>query len=88
MSLEGRMPIMTPELRQAIAEARDCPVHLADPDTKERFVIIRAEEYERIMAISEGRAVNEMFPFMTETFREGWDDPEMDLYNDLDPRKP
>ena len=80
------MTAITPELRRAIEQAGDSPVDLADPATNRRYVIIRAEEYERIKALSEGLAVDEMFPFMAESFREGWDDPSLDVYND--PRKP
>jgi hypothetical protein len=32
--------------------------------------------------------VNDAYPYVMEVFgREGWDDPSMDVYNDLDPRR-
>ena len=50
------MTHLTPELKQAIAQAGDEPVRLEDPVTEQCYIILKAEAYERIGAIlGEGR---------------------------------
>jgi hypothetical protein len=39
---------LTEELRQAIQDRPGEPVHLVDPATREAFVLVRAEEYDRL----------------------------------------
>lgn len=79
---------LTPELRHEIEMAGEGPVTLTDPQTNETYYLVRAEQYERLKAILDlGSSVEEMAPYLAETFREGWDDPALDVYNDLDPRK-
>jgi len=46
---------------------------------------MRADQYERVKALFEEEEFNprELYPLIEESFRKaGWDDPEMDLYND------
>jgi hypothetical protein len=42
------MPALTPELRQEIAKAGGNPVRLEDPETNTAYVLLRAEEYDRL----------------------------------------
>lgn len=77
-------------LQQAFQAAEDGPVHLTDPDTSQGFVIIREEVYERVKSLFEATPLSkeEQVFFLREAGkRAGWDDPVMDVYNDLDPRK-
>jgi PHD/YefM family antitoxin component YafN of YafNO toxin-antitoxin module len=46
---------LTPELKQAIERAGDSPVRLTDPETQRTFVLIDAEEYERLRNDEEDR---------------------------------
>src|SRR4051812_16924167 len=42
------MTILTPELKQAIERAGDGLVQLEDPQTRQKYVLLKAEVYERI----------------------------------------
>ena len=42
------MTTLTPELRQEIEKAGPNPVRLEDPDTHTAYVLLRAEEYDRL----------------------------------------
>ena len=59
-----------------------------DPETGETYVLVRAEAYERLKGMlgedwSQGayRAAMEVFA------QDGWDNPRMDVYDELDPRR-
>ena len=80
-------------LEQQKALARDCG-HLprvVDPSTRCKYVLVREEMYERLRQRFEeddaSQFVRAMTPHVMNVFgRDGWDDPAMDVYNDLDPR--
>ena len=76
---------ISPELRQAIDQAGDEPVRLEDPESLRSFVLIRAEQFDRMLALLSDDPVEQMWPFLNESFGEGWNDPSLDVYND--PRK-
>jgi len=42
------MTTLTPELRQEIEKARGNPVRLEDPETHATYVLVKAEEYDRL----------------------------------------
>jgi hypothetical protein len=66
------------------------PVRVRDPQTNETYVLVRAEVYERLQALlEEGDCfAADVYPQVMEVFgRDGWNDPSMDIYDDLDPRK-
>ncbi|MBI2823452.1 MAG: hypothetical protein HYX69_02035 [Planctomycetia bacterium] len=72
------------KLKQAVEAARGEPVEIVDPERNQHYVLIRAEEYDRLQSVmDEGTrfALREMGR------RAGWDDPSMDAYDALDPRK-
>jgi len=55
-------------------------------------VLIREKVYARTEALlgdeQSNQFTRDMYPHVMEVFgREGWDDPAMDIYNDLDPRR-
>lgn len=73
-----------------------CGVRKRSSHTGERpaqnatFVLLRADVYERFRALFEEDPVTEKERlFQLEQFgkRAGWDDPAMDMYDDLDPRR-
>jgi len=82
---------LTLEQRQAVAQQGEIPPRAVDPDTHTTYVLIREEIYARVRALldEEGdQFLHDMYPSVMEVFgREGWDDPAMDIYNDLDPRR-
>jgi hypothetical protein len=66
-------------------------VRLADPETKAEYVVLPAEVYDQMktwfyddspLADEEQRAL-----LIKAGLRAGWDTPEMEVYNDLDPRR-
>ncbi|CAN5858427.1 hypothetical protein BH23PLA1_BH23PLA1_31430 [soil metagenome] len=44
---------ITPEQRQAIEEAGDEPVRVEDPETREGYILLRQEIYERLLKLLE-----------------------------------
>jgi hypothetical protein len=80
------MATLAPEQRQEIQRAGEEPVRLADPETQIEYVIVKADVYDRISALAdEARAA---YPLAMKVFgQDGWDDPQMDEYNVLDPRR-
>ena len=80
------------EQQQAVAQEGEVPPRAVDPDTHATYVLVREEEYARLRALVDKEEGNQllhaMYPDVMELFgREGWDDPAMDIYDDLDPRK-
>jgi hypothetical protein len=63
---------------------------LFDPRDNRAYFLVPADVYERLRA-EQGEAnrdVEGFYPLMNEiAAREGWDDPEMNVYDQLDPRK-
>jgi hypothetical protein len=65
-------------------------VRVLDPDTQETYVLLRADLYDRSKALFEEDVfgIAESYPLQEEVARrEGWDDPAMDAYDQLDPRR-
>ena len=83
---------LTVEQGQAVVRQHETPPRALDPGTQTTYVLIREEIYNRVKALfdaEEGNQfVTEMYPYAMEAFgKEGWDDPAMDVYNELDPRR-
>ena len=85
------MITMPKELQQVLRASQDQPVRLADPETHTEYVVLRADVYDQLQGLlyddaplttDEKRAL-----IIKAGLRAGWDDPEMDVYNDLDPRR-
>ena len=79
------------ELQQAMRASDGGPIRLTDPESRAEYVLLQAEMYDQIHGLlsddgsltpSERRAV-----LIQAGLRAGWDDPEMDVYNALDPRR-
>ena len=69
---------------------REQPVRISDPSQQARFVLLRTEVYERFQSLFEEDPITEqerLFHLRQFGRRAGWDDPEMDVYDDLDPRR-
>jgi len=79
------------ELQQAMRASDGRPLRLTDPETQAEYVLLQAEMYDQLQGLlyndtsltpDEKRTV-----LIQAGLRAGWDDPEMDVYNDLDPRR-
>jgi hypothetical protein len=80
------MTTLTPVQRQEIRNAGEEPVRLADPETQTEYVILKAELYDRIRGLADD--TRSSYPLAIRVFgKDGWDDPQMDEYNVLDPRR-
>ena len=83
---------LTLEQREAAIKQGEQPIRAIDPDTHTTYVLIREEVYARIKSILQeeqsSQFLNDMYLPVMEVFgKDGWDDPAMDIYNDLDPRR-
>ena len=59
-----------------------------DPLTNETYVLIRADVYERLKGLLDEEWAEDTYRAAMEVFaRDGWDDPRMDVYDALDPRR-
>ena len=86
------MIALSKEIQQAVRAAKENPVRLIDPETHVEYVVLTAETFEQMrngvyyddgpITEEERRAL-----LIQAGLRAGWDDPEMDIYNDLDPRR-
>jgi hypothetical protein len=84
-------PELTEEQRQALQDAHDSgPIMLIDPTNQTSYVLVRADLYDRYRALfEEAFDVREAYQAVDElAAKEGWDDPRMDAYDALDPRRP
>ena len=86
------MITLTKEIQQAIKDAQEEPVRLVDPETNVEYVVVPIETFERMrkgVYYDDGPLTEEerRHLLIQAGLRAGWDDPEMDVYNDLDPRR-
>ena len=84
------MTIQLTEEQWADIQRNELPVRVSDPARSTAFVLVRADVYERFKSLFEEDPVTEqerLFQLQQFGRRAGWDDPEMDIYDDLDPRR-
>jgi hypothetical protein len=84
------MTELNEQQRHEIALHPETPVVLTDPATQSQYVLVPAETYERWRALLSGGPfrVEDAYPLMNQVGeKEGWDDPALDVYSQLDPRK-
>ncbi len=83
--------ILPKELQRAVHASGGRPVRLADPETRVEYVVLQADVYDQVQSLLYDDA-----PLSTDErrgllvragLRAGWDDPEMNVYDDLDPRR-
>jgi len=79
------------ELQQAMRASHGRPLRLTDPETQEEYVLLQAEMYDQLQGLLDNEASltpDERRAVLIQAgLRAGWDDPEMDVYNHLDPRR-
>ena len=86
------MITLTKEIQKALKDSQEDPVKLVDPETKAEYVVLPVETFELMrkgVYYDDGPITEEEQTALLIEFglRAGWDDPEMDVYNDLDPRR-
>lgn len=86
------MIALSKEIQQAVRAAKEEPVRLVDPETKAEYVMVPVETFELMrkgVYYDDGPITEEEQTALLIEFgkRAGWDDPEMDIYNDLAPRE-
>ena len=86
------MITLSKELRQAIQESKDNLVRLVDPETNTEYVVLPAEKFEQLQngVYYDDNPITkeEQTALLIECeLRADSDDPEMNVYNDLDPRE-
>jgi hypothetical protein len=62
------------DLRQAIEERGGAPVSIVDATTKASYVLMRAEQFEKIRAITDGEDVETMYPLLADMEPDDWED--------------
>lgn len=82
---------LTLEQQEAVARDRGNLPRVVDPSTHTKYVLVHEDTYERVRRVFEAdddsQFVRAMTPHVMDVFgRDGWDDPAMDVYNELDPR--
>jgi hypothetical protein len=81
---------LTDEQWANVVQGNEVPARVSDPAQSTTFVLLPSHVYERFKALFEEDPVTERERlFQLEQFgkRAGWDDPSMDVYDDLDPRR-
>jgi hypothetical protein len=81
---EASMSTLSPEQRHAI----ESNGHVAIDDGA--YVVVTAAAYERLrsLVVAGPLSIDEQKAMITQIGKKvGWDDPRMDVYNDLDPRR-
>ena len=79
---------LTSEIRKALEEAGEQPLEIIDPETQQRYMLLKADVFDRLHRLLQGGPLSkEEQRFLLEQAgrRAGWDDPEMDIYDDLAP---
>ena len=85
------MITLTKELQQAVEEADEQPIRLVDPRTNLEYVVLPAEIFDRVQDVfydANPLTIEEQRALLVQVgLSVGWDDPKMDAYNELDPRR-
>jgi hypothetical protein len=79
------MTRLSDDLRQAIEQEGDGPIHLVDTTTDVHYVLLRADQYEKVKAVFEREEHDfdprEAYPFVDEVMREDdANDPALESY--------
>ena len=85
------MLTLTKELQQAVQDANKQPIRLVDPNTNLEYVVLPAEIFDRVQHVfceANPLTIEEQRALLVQVgLSIGWDDPKMDAYNELDPRR-
>lgn len=79
--------LLSAEQRLALADHPGEPIEVMDEVSRARFVLLPTEQFERIRALltADEFDVRETYPAQNAALSAaGWDDPDLDIYNDYD----
>jgi len=81
--------VLNPDQGRALDAETDKPPRVIDPRTTKTYVLLPEEQYEQLkLLVGANFDIREAYPLMDAVAaKEGWDDPALDIYEDLDPRK-
>ena len=65
---------LSDDLRQAIEEHGEAPVYVVDAITGAGYVLMRAEQFEKIRAIVDVEDVQDMYPLLADIEPDDWED--------------
>ncbi len=76
------MATLTAEQRKLLEQAGGEVLRLTDPETNQKYVLVRAEVYEQLRSSYADLNPRDLYPALHRALQdEGWDDPEMEEYN-------
>ncbi len=80
---------LTREQHQALVQNGGEPVRVIDPEGGNKYVLLPVEVYDRIksLLIREEDWAEDAYRASMEAFAPEWNDPRMDAYDALDPRR-
>ena len=85
------MIAISEELRQAVKDSKGNLVRLVDPETDAEYIVLPADTFAKMQGMqyddSPITPEEKQALLVQAGLRAGWDDPEMDVYNELDPRR-
>jgi hypothetical protein len=80
------MTTLNAELQEAVRQAQGEPIRVEDPQTNTRYVLVREDVYDRVKALlqDDPPTIEEQKAYLSHMVKiTGWDDPEMDIYDDM-----
>jgi hypothetical protein len=88
-SKEMMMSIELTEQQQNALDAGPSPMTLIDPRSNQVYVLLRAEVYQQVRSLLDDdfKPEDAFQAQMESAAAAGWDDPALDVYNALDPRR-
>jgi hypothetical protein len=82
---------LSDELRQALADHPGEILELVDDSSCERYILLPGKQYDRLKSLlsADDFELSETYPAQSRVLAQaGWDDPELDIYNDYDNNRP
>jgi hypothetical protein len=67
-------PKLTEDQRHAIQEHGGAPIYLLDETTSVGYVLMRAEQFEKMKTLSDADDVSSMYPLLAEISPDDWED--------------
>jgi hypothetical protein len=85
------IPQMSEDQQKALDAQPDTPLRIVDPRTNTTYVLLPLDQYEKIKSLFEDDAMSDAekrLQLAESGRRAGWDDPEMDVYDNYDAHRP
>ena len=79
------------ELQDMVENSGDTPVRVVDPRTQRVYVLIADEQFDRLRSLLDMEPLSldqQRIALSAAGRRAGWDDPEMDVYDNYDAHRP